>query len=68
MYSSGLPIMYFLTFLHLGILYWFDKIWVFTVCRIPKNYDEQMQNLARFILYIIPLVHCIFAIYIYGNS
>lgn len=27
-----------------------------------------MQDLARAILYILPIIHCIFALYIYGNT
>ncbi|KRX00706.1 hypothetical protein PPERSA_00933 [Pseudocohnilembus persalinus] len=66
-YSAGLPLLYFCVFLHLFLLFWFDKIWVLKICRIPKNYDEEMQNIVKKIIWIAPILHLIFAIFIYGN-
>ncbi|KAL4505499.1 hypothetical protein ABPG72_002561 [Tetrahymena utriculariae] len=68
LYSGGIPILYFVSFLHLTVLYWLDKIFLFKVCKIPPNFDQQMATMARTMLYIVPFLHTIFSIYIYGNT
>ncbi|EAR88902.2 transmembrane protein, putative (macronuclear) [Tetrahymena thermophila SB210] len=68
LYSGGIPILYFVSFLHLTVLYWLDKIFLFKICKIPPNFDQQMATMARTMLYLVPFLHTIFSIYIYGNT
>lgn len=68
LYSGGIPILYFTSFLHLLVLYWVDKLNIFRVCKKPLNYNESMQEMVRNILYLVPFIHTIFSIYIYGNT
>ncbi|KAL4456640.1 hypothetical protein ABPG74_000747 [Tetrahymena malaccensis] len=68
LYSGGIPILYFISLLHLTVLYWLDKVFLFKVCKIPPNFDQQMATMARTMLYLVPFLHTIFSIYIYGNT
>lgn len=68
LFSSGMPILYLSTFLQFMTVYWADKLYFLKICKTPKFYNDEMQELVRDILYLTPFIHAIFAIYVYGNS
>lgn len=67
LYGSGLPFLYIITFVNLLIIYWLDKCYLLRICKLPKNYDEKLEEGIRNFLWIFLLVHITFAIWVYGN-
>ena len=47
MYSSGMPILYFITVIHLIVIYWIDKYLIFRFCKIPRDYDRKMADMVK---------------------
>lgn len=41
---------------------------MFRVCKKPINYDAAMQNLVKSTMGFIPVLHSIFAIFVFGNK
>ena len=68
MFSSGMPILYLVTFVHLSVMFWIDKIYLLRVCRTPKNYDRYMAEKVRQVLFYAPIVHILFAVALFGNN
>lgn len=68
MFSPGIPILYLTSFIHLTALCWIDKIWVLKICTSSKNFDSSMESYVRDVLSFVPLVHSLFAIFIFGNN
>ncbi len=67
-YSSGLPLLYLITFLFLSVQYFLDKYYMLKVYRRPPSLDDRMDRVARKSLYFLIFIHIIFSIFIYGNS
>jgi len=67
LYSGGMPILYLFSFAQLILTYYFDKLFLLRVSKLPKNYDEQLEKVVRVTLYGIIIMHLIFTIYMYGN-
>ena len=66
-YSSGMPILYFFTFLHLFLCFWIDKLLILRYYRKPADFDLKV---AKFYLHIAVfgiIFHCLFAIWVFGN-
>lgn len=38
------------------------------VCRLPKNIDERIERFVKDTMFVILILHILFAIWIYGNS
>lgn len=37
------------------------------ICKIPKRFDEKLEQKVRQALYVILLIHLVFAVWVYGN-
>src|SRR5687768_7290285 len=51
LYGAGLPLLYFSTVINLMIIYWLDKYFLLRICKVPKRYDEQLEQKVRQALY-----------------
>jgi hypothetical protein len=67
-YSAGLPLLYFITFIYLTVLYFLDKYYMLKVYRRPPSLDARMDRVARKSLWVLIFLHIIFSIFIYGNA
>ena len=75
-YSAALPFLYLTTFFTIFFLYWFDKfgsnldinIIVFKIYREPEKFDRSLSIMLKRFMWFGIIVHCAFAIYIYGSS
>jgi len=67
LYSGGMPFLYVTSFAQLIITYYFDKLFLLRVCKLPKNYDEKLEQVVRITLYGIIILHLLFTIFMYGN-
>nr|BAK01125.1 predicted protein [Hordeum vulgare subsp. vulgare] len=67
-YSGSMPLLYFTSLLQLVITYFFDKVVLLRVSKLPKNYDESLEFVVRPTLYVILLLHLIMAIFGFGNT
>mmetsp|Transcript_115523 Transcript_115523/g.333733 ORF Transcript_115523/g.333733 Transcript_115523/m.333733 type:complete len:739 (-) Transcript_115523:521-2737(-) len=66
-YSAGMPALYAFACLYMGFTFWADKILLLRCSKRPPAYDTQMpQGAAQLMLYAVPL-HCVFAIWMYGQ-
>jgi len=44
LFSSGMPLLYFSSFIQFSVLYWVDKVYFFKICKFPKFYNDEMQE------------------------
>ena len=66
--ASGMPILYFCSFLFLLITYWIDKFMILRFYRTPPQMDLYISRMFTFYLYVGIMVHLCFGIWIYGND
>lgn len=67
LYSGGMPFLYVTSFAQLVLTYFFDKLLLLRVCKLPKNYDEKLESVVRVTLYGVIVLHLCFTIFMYGN-
>mmetsp|Transcript_9202 Transcript_9202/g.10359 ORF Transcript_9202/g.10359 Transcript_9202/m.10359 type:complete len:1049 (-) Transcript_9202:179-3325(-) len=67
-YGSGLPLLYFFTFVQLIILYWIDKCFFLRINRLPRGYDEFLAKTVRSIMYYIIILHLAISVWNFGND
>jgi len=68
LYSGGMPLLYLTSLLQLAITYFFDKFFLLRVSRLPKNYDENLEQVVRPTMYVALVAHLMFAIFMFGNN
>jgi hypothetical protein len=66
-YSSGLPILYLISFFFMFFIYYFDKFYVLLFCRKPNKINGELHDFMVSILKFIPLIHCLFAVHVFGT-
>ncbi|EAR99812.2 transmembrane protein, putative (macronuclear) [Tetrahymena thermophila SB210] len=66
-FGSGIPLMYFITFLYFLFTLMADRYLIFSVCRIPKPSDEQMSQLFQKILYFSFFLHWVVSSFTFGS-
>jgi len=62
-----MPFLYITSLIQLLITFYFDKLFLLRVSKLPKNYDENLETVVRQSLYFIGVIHLIFTIFMYGN-
>jgi len=67
LYSGGMPFLYVTTLAQFVITYFFDKLFLLRISRLPKNYDENLETVVRMTLYCILVLHLVFSIFMFGN-
>ena len=65
-YSSGLPILYFLSFLSFVVFYWIDKYLLLRYYRITPGFTSELSAKAIALLPLAVGVHCMFGIVIFS--
>lgn len=68
MYSSGLPMLYFVAFLSFFFTYWFDKLYLLKWHRKPPAYTLHLSQKTRAILRFCLIPHFFVGLYMYTNS
>lgn len=68
MYSSGLPLLYFIAFLSFFFTYWFDKLFLLSWHRKPPAYTLHLSSKTRAILKFCLIPHFFIGLYMYTNS
>lgn len=66
-YGSGLPVLYFSTFLFLLLSYWLDKYVFLKVCRKPYHVDLSISHTVKQIIKGFLIIHLVWSIWIYGS-
>ncbi|KAL4438639.1 hypothetical protein ABPG74_015537 [Tetrahymena malaccensis] len=66
-FGSGIPLMYFTTFLYFLFSLMADRYLIFSVCRIPKPSDQQMSQLFQKILYFSFFLHWVVSSFTFGS-
>jgi hypothetical protein len=66
--SSGMPFLYFCTFLFLIITYWVDKYMILRFYKTPPQMDLYISRMFGVYLYIGIIIHICLGIWIYGND
>ena len=80
-YSSGMPLLYFIGFLQFFVMYWVDKILcksliviiadyciVLRFYKTPPRYGIELSDISRNIMQYAILLHMLFGFYMYSNS
>ncbi|KRX05790.1 hypothetical protein PPERSA_02322 [Pseudocohnilembus persalinus] len=67
LYSSGIPIMYWIVCLILVFQYWVDKIYLIKMCKRPEKHLEELNIIVSNFLYFIIYLHIIFGIWFYSE-
>jgi len=67
MYGAGIPLLYPVTLLTVIFIYWVDKVLFLKLYKLPKNFDEKIQETVRLTLEFLLLIHISFAIWTYGS-
>jgi len=67
-YSPGLPLLNLFAALYCGIMYWSDKLVLLRGSHRPPAYDAQMPLQASASMLYSIVLHCIFALGMYGQS
>jgi hypothetical protein len=68
MYSSGLPILYFVAFLSFFATYWVDKLLLFRYYRMPPNYSMGLSNSSIQIMKMSIVLHFFFGFFMYSYA
>lgn len=63
-----MPVLYLFTFITVTFIFYLDKLWLFVFYRKPQNFDHTLCQRARGALWFVSIVHCGFAIFIYGSQ
>jgi len=67
-YSAGMPMLYLFAACYMMFTFWTDKILLLRGSQRPPQYDAMMaKDATQTMLYSIP-IHCIFAIWMFGQS
>jgi len=66
LYSGTMPFLYLSTFVQLFITYFFDKFFLLRVSKLPKNYDENLENVVRTAMFPSIVIHLAFTIFAFG--
>jgi hypothetical protein len=66
-FSSGIPILYFLTSAIFFTTYYVEKYAILNYWSIPKQIDSTMNNQALSFLKFVTVIHLVFAIYFYSE-
>jgi hypothetical protein len=66
LYGAALPLLFVSTIVTLIVIYWVDKLLFLKFFRLPKNFDEKLQETVRNTLIFILLIHLAFAVWTYG--
>jgi len=67
MFGPGLPLLYVATLLSLIFIYWVDKVLLLKVYKLPKNFDEKLQETVRSCMLFLLILHIAFAVWTYGQ-
>jgi ABC-type multidrug transport system fused ATPase/permease subunit len=68
MYSSGLPLLYFIAFLSFFFTYWFDKLFLLRCHRKPPAYTLHLSRKTAAIMRFCLIPHFFIGLYMYTNS
>jgi hypothetical protein len=68
MYSSGLPLLYFIAFVSFFLTYWFDKLFLLKWHRRPPAYTLHISQKIRAIMRFSLIPHFFVGLYMYTNS
>lgn len=66
-YSSGLPMLYFITFLSLAVTYWTDKILVLRYFRKTEGISKDISHQFVKILPLCLILHFLFGLVIFSS-
>jgi len=67
-YSSGMPLLYFISMLQYIATYWVDKYLFLRLYRTPPRYGMEMSDVVRRIMVIGVFIHFAIGFYMYSNS
>ena len=67
-YSSGMPLLYFISMFQYIATYWVDKYLFLRLYRSPPRYGMEMSDVVRRIMVIGVFVHFAIGFYMYSNS
>mmetsp|Transcript_14020 Transcript_14020/g.40351 ORF Transcript_14020/g.40351 Transcript_14020/m.40351 type:complete len:1010 (-) Transcript_14020:416-3445(-) len=66
-YSAGMPALYIFCCFYMWFTFWADKIVLLRCAKRPPMYDTQMPRKAVTIMFFAVALHCVFAIWMFGQ-
>lgn len=67
-YSSGMPMLYFISTLQYIATYWVDKFLFLRFYRTPPRYGMEMSEVVRRSMVVAIFIHFAIGFYMYSNS
>ena len=68
LYSSGLPLLYFVGFVSFWLMYWIDKYLFVAFYKTPPRYGVELNEIARNMMQYGLVGHFILGFFMYSNS